>query len=335
MKSFIHNLPKIELHLHIEGTLEPQMMFELSQKNNIKIPYQSIEEIHQAYEFSNLQSFLDLYYAGASVLQTREDFYHLTLAYLKKCKEENVVHTEIFFDPQTHTHRGIALAEVIEGITQAQEFAKVNFGISSYLIACILRHLSQEDGLKTLDELLAYKDKIIGIGLDSSEIGNPPSKFKQLFAKAKAEGFLLVAHAGEEGDSSYIREALEVGVARIDHGVRCEEDEELLKLIIDRQIPLTMCPLSNLKLKVISSMQESNFTRLLKRGACVTINSDDPAYFGGYINDNFYAIAQNFDLSYDDLIKMSLNALKASFLPQKEKEKIIQKIKEFQKVTKS
>lgn len=319
MKDFIYELPKIELHLHIEGTLEPEMMLELSQRNRIPLPYKNVEEIKEAYHFKDLQSFLDLYYAGASVLCTQRDFFDLAWAYLLKCKEENVVHTEIFFDPQTHTMRGIALSSVIAGITQALKKAKEELGISSHLIACILRHLSQEEGLKTLQELLVYKQEIIGIGLDSAEVGNPPSKFKELFAKAKEEGFLIVAHAGEEGDSSYMREALELGVKRIDHGVRCEGDERLVEALIKEQMPLTMCPLSNLRLQVTPNLTEHNLIRLLKRGLCVTINSDDPAYFGGYMNANFEAILEFLNPTKEDFKQLSLNAIEASFLSCEEK----------------
>lgn len=335
MKAFIHQLPKIELHLHIEGTLEPEMMFALSERNNIPLPYTSVEEVRKAYDFHNLQSFLDLYYAGASVLINKQDFFDLTWAYLLKCKENNVIHTEIFFDPQTHTARGVDLADVIEGITEAMDKGREELGISSYLIACILRHLSEEEGLETLKALLPYKERIIGIGLDSSEVGNPPSKFANLFEEAKKEGFLLVAHAGEEGDSSYIWEALELGVSRIDHGVRCEEDSKLLTLLKEKQIPLTVCPLSNLKLKVFKKAQDLNALKLLREGLCVTLNSDDPSYFGGYMNANFEVIAEYFDASEEEMIAFSLNALKATFLPQKEKENLREKIVNFKNVTKS
>lgn len=335
MTHFYHSLPKVELHLHIEGTLEPEMMFALSKKNNIPIPYKSIKEVREAYDFHNLQSFLDLYYAGASVLVSKEDFFTLTWAYFLKCKEDNVVHTEIFFDPQTHTERGVEIKEVIEGITEAMKKAKEELGISSYLIACILRHLSEEEGIETLKSLLPFKDKIIAIGLDSSEVGHPPSKFKTLFSLAKQEGFLLVAHAGEEGDSSYIWEALELGVSRIDHGVRCSEDAKLVQYLKEKQMPLTVCPLSNLKLKVFKHPKEHNIVSLLKEGLCVTINSDDPSYFGGYMNENFKLIAENFDLSEEEMRKMSINAINASFLSQNEKEKLIQKVINFKNVTKS
>ncbi|EAI5466698.1 adenosine deaminase [Campylobacter lari] len=328
MKTFLQNIPKVELHLHIEGSLEPKMMFELAKRNNIVLKYKSEDEIKKAYDFSNLQDFLDIYYQGANVLQTKQDFYDLTFAYMKKCKEQNVVHTEIFFDPQTHTTRNIPLKDVIEGIWQALQKAKEEFGISSFLIACILRHLSEDEGLKTLDELCLYKDKIKAIGLDSSEINNPPFKFKNLFQKAKEEGFLLVMHVGEEGSSEYIKQALELGVSRIDHGVRCEEDLELVKQLAKSQIPLTMCPLSNIKLKVFQNMQEHNILKLLKQNLCVCVNSDDPAYFGGYILENFIALDETFKLSKDEVKKLCINAVNASFLQKTEKEKNKNLIKE-------
>lgn len=329
MKDFIRQLPKIELHLHIEGTLEPEMMLELSQRNRIPLPYKNVEEIKEAYHFKDLQSFLDLYYAGASVLCTQRDFFDLTWAYLLKCKEEKIVHTEIFFDPQTHTMRGIPLSSVVMGITQALKKAKDELGISSHLIACILRHLSQEEGLKTLQELFAYKQEIIGIGLDSSEVGNPPSKFKELFAKAKKEGFLIVAHAGEEGDSSYIREALELGVRRIDHGVRCEGDNELVEFLFKERMPLTMCPLSNFRLQVTPDLAKHNLIRLLRKGLCVTINSDDPAYFGGYMNANFESVLEFLHPTKEDFKQLSFNAIEASFLPYEEKRELKIRIDRF------
>lgn len=329
MKTFLQNIPKVELHLHIEGSLEPSMMFELAKRNNINLKFKNEDEIKKAYDFSNLQDFLDIYYQGANVLQTKQDFYDLTWAYIQKCKEQNVVHTEIFFDPQTHTARNIPIKIVVEGIYEALEEAKNQFGISSFLIACILRHLSEEEGLKTLDELCLYKDKIKAIGLDSSELNNPPSKFKNLFKKAKQEGFLLVAHAGEEGDSEYIKEALELGVNRIDHGVRCQEDLELVKQLAKSQIPLTICPLSNIKLKVFQNMQEHNILKLLKQNLCICVNSDDPAYFGGYILENFIALDETFKLSKDEVKKLCINAVNASFLNTNEKEKLVKQIKAY------
>ncbi|EAJ0348059.1 adenosine deaminase [Campylobacter lari] len=330
MKTFLQNIPKVELHLHIEGSLEPKMMFELAKRNNIVLKYKSEDEIKKAYDFSNLQDFLDIYYQGANVLQTKQDFYDLIFAYMKKCKEQNVVHTEIFFDPQTHTARNIALKDVIEEIWQALQKAKEEFGISSFLIACILRHLSEDEGLKTLDELCLYKDKIKAIGLDSSELNNPPFKFKNLFQKAKEEGFLLVMHAGEEGNSEYIKQALELGVSRIDHGVKCEHDNMLLKEIIQKQIPLTMCPLSKIKLKVFQNMQEHNILKLLQKNVCVCVNSDDPAYFGGYILENFITLDEAFKLSKDEVKKLCINAINASFLQENEKENLRKLIFNFQ-----
>ncbi|ENC9217249.1 adenosine deaminase [Campylobacter lari] len=329
MKTFLQNIPKVELHLHIEGSLEPKMMFYLANKNNITLKYKSEEEIKKAYNFSNLQDFLDIYYQGANILQTKQDFYDLTFAYMKKCKEQNVIHTEIFFDPQTHIARNIPLKDVIEGICEALQKAKSEFGISSFLIACILRHLSEDEGLKTLDELCLYKDKIKAIGLDSSELNNPPFKFKNLFKKAKEEGFLLVMHAGEEGSSEYIKQALELGVNRIDHGVRCEENLELVKELEKSQIPLTICPLSNIKLKVFNTMQDHNILRLLKQNICVCVNSDDPAYFGGYILENFNALDKAFKLSKDEIKKLCINAVNASFLQENEKKSLTKIIEEF------
>lgn len=325
MKNFIITLPKIELHLHIEGTLEPEMMLNLSQKNRIPIPYENLEEIKKAYHFENLQSFLDLYYAGASVLCEQEDFFDLTWAYMLRCKENNIIHSEIFFDPQTHIMRGIPISKVIGGITKALEKAKEELGISSFLIACILRHLTQEEGMKTLEELIPYKKEIIAIGLDSSEIGNPPSKFRQLFARAKEEGFLLVAHAGEEGDYTYIQEALDLGVSRIDHGVKCDENKELIEFLKTHRIPLTMCPLSNYALKVTPNLTKHNLLKLLRKGLCVTINSDDPAYFEGYMNANFEAICEALSPTKEELRQFSLNALEASFLSYEKKEELKRK----------
>ena len=302
MKSLIQNLPKAELHLHIEGTLEPEMMFHLANKNNVTLPYENIEEVQQAYSFTSLQSFLDIYYAGANVLINEEDFFDLTWAYLLRCKAQNIVHTEIMFDPQTHTDRGIAFATVLHGITGALEKAEVELGISSFLIMSFLRHLSEEEAFKTLKSSLPFKEKIMAVGLDSSEVGNPPEKFKRVYAEAKKEGYRLVAHAGEEGDSSYIWGALKLlNVERIDHGIRCEDDDTLVEYLKKRQIPLTVCPLSNTKLKVVEKMEEHNILRLLEKGLCVTVNSDDPAYFGGYLNKNFEALYEALQMNEFEL----------------------------------
>lgn len=327
MKEFIQKLPKAELHLHIEGSLEPELMFDLAQKNNISLPYKSVEEVKQAYNFTSLQSFLDIYYAGANVLITESDFFDLTWAYLLRCKEQNICHTEIFFDPQTHTSRGIAFETVIEGITKALQKGEKELGISSFLIMCFLRHLSEENAFETLKASLPFKDKIIGVGLDSSEVGHPPSKFQNVFEAAKKEGYKIVAHAGEEGDSSYIWEAITLlDVDRIDHGIRCDEDESLVKLLIEKQIPLTICPLSNVKLKAVKRMQEHNILKLLRQGVLVTVNSDDPAYFGGYINENYEAICDALALSHEELKALAANSFKASFLSDVKKQHFIEMI---------
>jgi len=327
MIELIKKLPKAELHLHIEGSLEPELMFKLAKKNNIEIPYETIEDVKKAYNFSNLQSFLDIYYAGANVLITKEDFYDLTWAYILKCVDDNIVHTEIFFDPQTHTSRGISFKTVIEGIKEALEDAKDKFGITSAIIMCFLRHLSQEDALKTFAEALPYKKDILGIGLDSSELGHPPSKFKKVFKKAKEEGFKLVAHAGEEADVSYIYEALDLlYIQRIDHGVQSINSKELLQRLKDKQIPLTICPNSNIELKVFSSYKEHNIKKLLDFGLLVTVNSDDPAYFKGYLNQNFINLYENLDLSRDEIIKLVKNSFSASFLNDDLKDKYIKRV---------
>lgn len=321
MKNFIQKLPKAELHLHIEGTLEPELMFALAKKNSIQIPYKSVQELKQAYNFSSLQSFLDIYYAGANVLIHESDFFDLTWEYLLTCKEQNILHVEIFFDPQTHTKRGIAFGTVITGITKALEKAKEELGISSYLIMCFLRHLSEEEAFETLKLSLPFKAQILGVGLDSSEVGHPPSKFKNVFQACQKEGYKIVAHAGEEGDSSYIWEAIELlHVQRIDHGIRCEEDAHLVEFLKEKQIPLTVCPLSNVKLRAVSTMQEHNILKLLHKGLLVTVNSDDPAYFGGYLNENYLALTQALHVNKEELKKLATNSFKASFLPQERKE---------------
>ncbi|WP_333803158.1 adenosine deaminase [Sulfurospirillum sp.] len=327
MKELIAKLPKTELHLHIEGTLEPELMFQLAQKNTITIPYKSIEEVKNAYNFTSLQSFLDIYYAGANVLITESDFFDLTWAYLCKCKAQNVVHVEIFFDPQTHTKRGIAFKTVIDGITKALDKGEKELGISSFLIMCFLRHLSESEAFETLHESLSFKEKILGVGLDSSEVGHPPSKFERVFTEAKNVGYKIVAHAGEEGDSSYIWEAINLlHVNRIDHGIRCDEDEKLVELLIQKQIPLTVCPLSNVKLRAVQKMQEHNILKLLRRGVIVTVNSDDPAYFGGYMNENYEAIAENLAMSKEELKSLAQNGFKASFLSDTKKQHFIDSI---------
>ncbi|WP_180122635.1 adenosine deaminase [Acinetobacter sp. YH12086] len=323
----IRALPKAELHVHIEGTFEPELMFAIAQRNNIAIPYQSVEELKEAYNFHNLQSFLDIYYAGANVLIHEQDFYDLAWAYLEKCAEDHVVHTEMFFDPQTHTDRGVAFETVLNGLQRACNDAKVKLGISSHLIMCFLRHLSEDAAFATLDQALPYKDQIIGVGLDSSEVGHPPSKFERVFAKARESGFLIVAHAGEEGPAEYVWEALDLlKVNRVDHGVRSEEDPALMQRLIAEKMPLTVCPLSNLKLCVVNDMADHNIRRLLQQGVHVTVNSDDPSYFGGYMNDNFIAITKALDLSNAELKQLAINSFEASFISDAEKQTWIKKI---------
>ena len=324
----IRALPKAELHVHIEGTFEPELMFSIAQRNQIEIPYKSVEEVKQAYNFHNLQSFLDIYYAGANVLVHEQDFYDLAWAYFEKCAEDNVVHTEMFFDPQTHTDRGVEFKTVIDGLQRACDDAKTKLGITSHLIMCFLRHLSEEAAFITLEQALPYKDQIIGVGLDSSEVGHPPAKFERVFAKARENGFLIVAHAGEEGPPEYVWEALDLlKVNRIDHGVRSEEDKALMQRLIAEKMPLTVCPLSNLKLCVVDDMADHNIRRLLQQGVHVTVNSDDPSYFGGYMNDNFIAIAEALDLSNDELKQLVVNSFEASFIDDADKAQWIAKIK--------
>jgi len=284
---FIKKVPKAELHLHIEGTLEPEHMFELAKRNNVSIPYNNVEEVKSAYNFKNLDSFLNIYYQGSKVLIHEKDFFDLTWAYILKCKEDNIVHTEIFFDPQTHLDRGISFDIVINGISKALDKANLEFGLTSKIIMCFLRHLDEESGFKVLDQALKYKNKIVGVGLDSSEFGNPPKKFEKLFQKARDEGFLTVAHAGEEGPPEYIWDSINLlKVKRIDHGVQSLKDEKLVDLLIKEQIPLTVCPLSNIKLCVFDKIENHNLKKMLNKGLRVMVNSDDPAYFGGYLNKN-------------------------------------------------
>jgi adenine deaminase len=327
MESFIRSLPKAELHLHIEGTLEPEMAFNLAAKHGIALPYDSIEAMRAAYQFTDLQSFLDIYYAGAGVLRDAEDFHALASAYLCKAHEQGIVHVEIFFDPQTHTGRGIAFDAVTEGITSALHDAERSFGISHRLIMCFLRDLSAESAMQTLEAALRHRRGIIAVGLDSAECGNPPSKFTAVFDRARGEGLLTVAHAGEEGPPSYIVEALELLKARrVDHGVRCEEDAALVARLARERIPLTVCPLSNVKLRVVDRLEDHNLKRLLDRGLCITINSDDPAYFGGYLLENFLAIQRALGLSRQDIATLAANSIEASFLPPAEKRRWIESI---------
>lgn len=322
-------MPKAELHLHIEGSLQPELMMKLAKRNNISIPFKTVEEIYQAYHFSDLQSFLDIYYQGANVLLVEEDFFDLTWEYLEKCHQDHVVHTEIFFDPQTHTDRGVSFEAVVKGITRALDQAKQKWGISSELIMCFLRHLPEEQAFKTLTQAEDYLDNIIGVGLDSSEVGFPPQHFKRVFQKAKEMGLRVVAHAGEEGPPEYIWEALELLKAeRIDHGVRCLEDDKLVDYLVSKNIPLTVCPLSNVKLKVFKKLSDHNLRGLLDRGLRAMINSDDPAYFGGFLNQNFEECIRDLNLTREEIITLGKNSFKSSFLPSEEIEKWCRNIDE-------
>jgi len=324
---FIKKSPKAELHLHIEGTLEPEQMFALAKRNNINIPFKSIDEVKKAYNFSNLESFLKTYYEGAKVLIKEQDFFDITWAYVLKCKEDNIVHTEIFFDPQTHTNRGISFDIVINGIYKAFQKAEKEFDLSFKIIMCFLRHLDEKEGFKILDQALIHKDKIYGIGLDSSETGNPPNKFEKLFKKAIEYGFITVAHAGEEGPPEYIWEALNLlNVKRIDHGVQCLKDKKLVEKLSKNQIPLTVCPLSNIKLRVFNELKEHNLKKMLDKKLMVMVNSDDPAYFGGYLNKNLIETQLALNLSKDEVRTLLVNSFKSSFLNEEKKKKWISKI---------
>jgi len=327
LEKFIQNSPKAELHLHIEGTLEPELMFSLAKRNNVEIPFKNIDDVKKAYNFSNLDSFLKIYYEGAKVLIKEQDFFDLTWAYILKCKEDNIVHTEIFFDPQTHTDRGIDFDTVINGIFNAFKKGEKEFGLSFKIIMCFLRHLSEKECFKVLDKALVHKDKIFGVGLDSSETGNPPKKFEKLFKKAIENEFITVAHAGEEGPPEYIWEALNIlNVHRIDHGVQCLRDEKLVELLSKSQIPLTVCPLSNIKLRVFNTLKEHNLKKMLEKKLMVMVNSDDPAYFGGYLNKNLIQIQQALNLSYEQVKTLLINSFKSSFLKDTDKKKWISKI---------
>ena len=332
LNRYIRLIPKAELHLHIEGSLEPELMFAMAEKNDVSIKYKSEDELRAAYNFNNLQEFLDIYYAGADVLLKEEDFYNLTFAYLEKIHEDNVLHTEIFFDPQTHTVRGVPFDTVVKGITRALDDGKEQLGISSHLIMCFLRHLDEKSAQETLDYALDYKDKIIGVGLDSSEVGNPPSKFVNVFKRAQEEGFLTVAHAGEEGPAEYVWEAINLlNVERIDHGVQSINDKELVAELVKKQMPLTVCPLSNLKLKVVSDLKDLPLKRMMDKNMMVTINSDDPSYFGGYINQNYLDVASALNLTKDDILLLARNSFNASFLTDDEKKHYLDKVDEMDK----
>ncbi len=330
IEDFIRGIPKAELHVHIEGTFEPELMFEIAKRNNTQLKYKSIEEIREAYKFNNLQDFLNIYYEGAGTLTTEKDFYDLTSAYLEKAHAQNIVHSEIFFDPQTHTSRGIAFSTVVDGICKALNNARDTLGISSKLILCFLRDLDESDAMKTLDDALKYKDCITAVGLDSAEVGHPPSKFQRVFARAQEEGFLTVAHAGEEGPVEYIREALTLlKVSRIDHGNHALDDDSLIDTLVETGMPLTVCPLSNLKLKVVESMERHPLHKMLQRGLLVTINSDDPAYFGGYLNENYLAATSALNMTKQDIHKLVVNSFNASFLSEREKHQLCEKADSF------
>jgi adenine deaminase len=327
---FARKLPKAELHLHIEGTLEPELMFELASRNGVNLPYASIEDVRRAYVFSDLQSFLDIYYAGCRVLLKEQDFYDLTSAYLTRAAAQGVRHAEIFFDPQTHTDRGVPFETVVTGIHRALEEGRARLDITSGLILCFLRHLSAEAAMQTLTEALPYREWILAVGLDSSEVGHPPGKFKDVFDRAHQLGLLAVAHAGEEGPPAYVWEALDIlKVRRIDHGVRSIEDERLISRLVEEQIPLTVCPLSNVKLRVFPNLKSHNLKQLLDRGLLVTVNSDDPAYFGGYVAENFAASAAALDLSREQLLQLAKNSFLASFLPDVRKRAYLDELAPF------
>ncbi|WP_375201218.1 adenosine deaminase [Hyphococcus sp.] len=313
-------LPKAELHLHIEGSLEPEMLFKLAQRNRIEIPFKSVEEIRAAYQFSNLQDFLDIYYQGMNVLRTEEDFFDLTMAYLNRARADNVRHVEIFFDPQGHTERGVAFDTAISGILTALAMAKAQFGMTAKLIMCFLRHLPEEDAFETLKQAENWLDRIDGVGLDSSEVGHPPSKFQRVFKAARESGLKLVAHAGEEGPPDYVHEALDLlAIDRLDHGNRSLEDDALIKRLADEQMTLTVCPLSNLKLCVVEEMAAHPLKRMLDLDLRATVNSDDPSYFGGYMNDNFKAAIDALPLTRDDVKTLARNSFLGSFLSEGEK----------------
>ncbi|MDH3426548.1 MAG: adenosine deaminase [Acidimicrobiia bacterium] len=330
VEAFARSVPKAELHLHIEGTLEPEMMMELATRNNVALAFPDVDAIRAAYEFSDLQSFLDIYYVGAEVLRTDQDFHDLMLAYLWKAHADNVRHAEMFFDAQTHINRGVPFASVMDGFRAAREEGFDELGVSTELIICFLRHLDEGAAMATLEEALPYRDQIIGVGLDSSEVDNPPERFAAVFDRARAEGFHTVAHAGEEGPPSYVTGALDfLGAERIDHGIRAREDDELIQRLADEEIPLTMCPISNVKLRVFDRLQDHSLKEMLERGVNVTINSDDPSYFGGYIGDNYAATAVALELTKDEVATIARNSVTGSFASEDRKAEILGEIDEF------
>lgn len=329
LHDFIKALPKAELHLHIEGSLEPEQMFEMAKRNEVSLPYDSVDEIRAAYAFNNLQEFLDLYYAGMSVLQTQQDYHDLTYAYVKRVAEDNCRHVEIFFDPQGHTERGVAFETVIEGILSGLDAGEADFGVSSHLILSFLRHLSEEDAFATLAQAEPYLDRILGVGLDSSEMGHPPSKFARVFAKAAETGLKLFAHAGEEGPPEYVYEALDVlNVDRIDHGNRSLEDDALVKRLAAENMVLTVCPLSNLKLCVVDDLTNHPLKKMLDLGLKATVNSDDPSYFGGYLNDNYIRTADALDLTKADIVTLVRNGIEGAYLSDARRESLLRELED-------
>jgi adenosine deaminase len=334
MDQFLNALPKAELHLHLEGSLEPELMFMLAERNGVALPYSSVEQLRKAYDFGNLQDFLDLYYQGAAVLQTEQDFYDLTWAYIEHCQAQHVIHIEPFFDPQTHTARGIAFETVINGISRALEDAEHEYGISSGLIMCFLRHLSEADAFETLQQATPFLDKIIGVGLDSSELGHPPAKFARVFAKARELGLLTVAHAGEEGPAQNVIDALDIlKVDRIDHGVRAIDDAALMQRLAEENIALTVCPLSNTRLRVFDDMSQHNILQMLAQGVKVTVNSDDPAYFGGYLTENFIALEKGLGMTREQAIQLARNSFEYSFATPERKAELIAVLDRFSTAT--
>lgn len=325
--ALIDAIPKAELHIHIEGSLEPELMFDIARRNGVALDYDSVESLRAAYNFDSLQSFLDIYYAGAAALLEEQDFYDMTFAYLQRAAADNVRHTEIFFDPQTHTDRGVSYATVLAGIRRALADGNRKFGITSGIILCFLRHLSEADAEATLNEALEHRDALVGVGLDSSESGHPPEKFVKVFERAREAGLLAVAHAGEEGPPEYIWQALDLlQVRRIDHGVRAEEDPALMKHLAKTGMPLTVCPLSNVRLAVFEELSQHNLKRMLDAGLRVTVNSDDPAYFGGYLNANYHAIADALALESADVVTLARNSIVASFADESRKRALLDEL---------
>jgi adenosine deaminase len=335
MESFIQGLPKAELHIHLEGALEPELMFSMANRNRVKIKYRTVGEVREAYRFKNLQDFLNVYYEGTKVLLNEQDFYELAWSYLSKAASQNVLHAEVFFDPQAHTRRGVKFENVVCGIHRALMDAEKRLGVTTRLIMCFLRDLSPESAMETLEEAMPYKEWILAVGLNSAEVGNPPSKFSKVFERAVEEGFLTVAHAGEEGPAEYVWEAVSLlKVSRIDHGNNALEDESLVQELVKRKIPLTLCPISNLKLGVVKRLEDHPLKRMMDKGLIVTVNSDDPAYFGGYINENYLAVCKALSLGVKQIYKLAGNSFEASFMNAEQKRNTLKKLKEYMKTLK-